>query len=69
MLKIVSEKGNWNIIIDGIEYDFYYSDVKPIEGLILNGCNTQEQEYQINNNIITAVKESNDRYILIIKTI
>ena len=69
MLKIVSEKGNWNIIINGTEYNFYYSNVKPIEGLILNGCDTQEQEYQISNNIITAVKENNDRYILTIKTI
>lgn len=69
MLKIINEKGNWNVIINGTEYNFYYSNVKPIEGLILNGYDTQEQEYQIGNNTITAAKESNDRYILTIKTI
>lgn len=68
MLKIVSKTGEWNIIIEGIEYNFYYSDTKPIKGLILNGLDTQQEEYQIGNNIITAVKE-NDRYILSIRDI
>ncbi len=75
MLKIVSQKGNWNIIIGGIEYNFYYSDAKPIQGLILNGCDTQKEGYQISNNKITATKEEcphsegGYRYILNIETI
>ena len=57
MLKIVNQNGEWNIIIDNIEYNFYYSDAEPIQGLILNGCDTQMEKYQVGNNIITATKE------------
>lgn len=70
MIRLVSENGNWNIIIDEIEYHFYYSNIKPIEGLILNGLDEQLEEYLIGGNIITATKEKyiyNDkgyRYIL-----
>ncbi len=63
MLKILDNNKEWNIIIEGIEYNFYYSEAKPIEGLILNGFDKQLEEYQINDVIISAEKENN-RYLL-----
>lgn len=57
MIKLISENGEWNIIIDGLEYNFYYMETKPIKGLCLNGLDTQQEEYQICNYLITATKE------------
>lgn len=74
MLKIISNTGDWDILIDGIEYNFFYSNAKPIEGLILNGYDRQQEEYKIGNTTITATKEDylhNEqgyRYILIIES-
>lgn len=63
MIKIISKPGNWNIIIGETHYNFYYSDIKATEGLILNGWDNQLKEYEIEGNLITAIKEEN-RYIL-----
>ena len=57
MIKIISETGNWNIEIDGIIYNFYYSNAKPIEGLILNGCDIKEERYEIGSCVISGTKE------------
>lgn len=73
MIKVISETGNWNIEIDGIIYNFYYSNAKPIEGLILNGCDIQEGKYQIGNYVISGTKEeyicseNGYRYVLTIE--
>lgn len=72
MLKIISKNGEWDIEIDGIIYNFYYSDSKPIEGIILNGCDTQEEIYQIGDYKVSGTKEkyiyseSGYRYVLTI---
>ena len=74
MMKIVSKNGDWNIIIDGIEYHFYYSNIRFIEGLCLDGMDEKLEEYKIGNKKITAKKEDyiyekdGYRYILIIKS-
>lgn len=57
MLKIISKNGEWDIEIEGTIYNFYYSDSKPIEGLILNGCDEQQEEYKIGDYLVTGMKE------------
>ena len=73
MLRIPSESGKWKIIIEDIEYSFYYSDAKPFMGLLMSGFDRQEKEYRIGNNIVSATKEDciyceqGFRYVLNIK--
>ncbi len=68
IIKIVDNNKEWNLIFNEVEYNFYYSEAKPIKGLILNGCDTQLKEYQIGNNKIYHTIE-NSKHILNVEAI
>lgn len=55
--SLVSETGEWSVKIGGITYDFYYSEIKEIKGLLLSGCLTPEKEYEIRDYAFSATKE------------
>lgn len=75
MIKILSDNQTWEIIINEIEYEFYYSEIgNAMQGLFLNGSTEDKNIFQIENKVIYAIKEydiylKDYRYILVIENL